>query len=136
MNLLPDGLLLNSRLQTYQTLEKVSRSTAQQMAYCFRKAGTIDEIGKTKEGKIRKRNLILKNDTSICVNNMIKILVTYASPSPLHVHFQYRKKQLMTWRQLCNTKRLVCIHELHPPNRIQCHALKDQSTIALYTTPS
>ena len=80
MNLLPDGLPAEFTTADISNLGKISRSTAQQMAYCFRKAGTIDEIGKNKRRKkIREENLILKNDTSARVNNMIKILVTYAS---------------------------------------------------------
>ena len=51
MNLLPDGLPAEFTTADISNLGKVSRSTAQQMAYCFRKAGTIDEIGKTKDGK-------------------------------------------------------------------------------------
>ena len=51
MNLLPDGLPAEFTTADISNLGKISRSTAQQMAYCLRKAGTIDEIGKTKEGK-------------------------------------------------------------------------------------
>ena len=51
MNLLPDGLPTEFTTADISNLGKVSRNTAQQMAYCFRKAGTIDEIGKTKDGK-------------------------------------------------------------------------------------
>ena len=44
MNLLPDGLPAEFTTADISNLGKISRSTAQQMAYCFRKAGTIDEI--------------------------------------------------------------------------------------------
>ena len=52
MELLPDGLPNEFTTADISSLGKISRSTAQQMAYCFRKAGAIDEIGKTKEGKV------------------------------------------------------------------------------------
>ena len=52
MDLLPDGASNKFTTADISSLGKISRSVAQQMAYCFRKAGAIDEIGKTKEGKV------------------------------------------------------------------------------------
>ena len=55
MELLPDGLPNEFTTADISNLAKISRSTAQQMAYCFRKAGVIVEIGKKKEGKVYER---------------------------------------------------------------------------------
>ncbi len=55
MELLPDGLPNKFTTADISNLAKISRSTAQQMAYCFRKAGVIVEIGKKKEGKVYER---------------------------------------------------------------------------------
>ena len=58
MELLPDGLPDEFTTADISNLGNISRSTAQQMAYCFRKAGSIVEIGKTKKGKIYKKVVI------------------------------------------------------------------------------
>ncbi len=52
MDLLPDGLPNEFTTADISSSGKISRSSAQQMAYCFRKAGAIVEIGKTKVGKV------------------------------------------------------------------------------------
>ena len=76
--------------------------------------------GKQKKKYVKK--LTSRMTRKIRINNVIKIFVTYASAIAAPRSFPVSKKQLMTWRQLCNTKLLVCNHELHPPNHIQCHA--------------
>lgn len=51
MRLLPKGLPEVFTTADIATLGNISRGIAQQMAYCFRNAGTIIELKHTKEGK-------------------------------------------------------------------------------------
>ena len=51
LNLLPKGLPKVFTTSDIATLGKIPRQKAQQMAYCFRKAGVILELDHTKEGK-------------------------------------------------------------------------------------
>jgi hypothetical protein len=55
MKLLPDDLPDQFTTADISKLGNIPRSTAQQMAYCLRKADVFTEIGKSKLGKIYEK---------------------------------------------------------------------------------